>query len=98
MKNDFYKLLTGKVRILSDDLMGPAEAQRFSDRVKHSIDFAFRHCKDKPDWEEYGSDNVWTMINDTDDSMFKRVALHVFGTNFPDAIANLQNKLLKLKE
>ena len=90
MKNDIYKLLTGKVRIIGDSLMGIEEAQRFSNHVKHSIDHAFRFQKEKPDWDSYGGASVWTMINDTDDSMFKRVALHVFGTNFPDAIDKLK--------
>jgi hypothetical protein len=91
MKNDIYKLLTGKVRITSDSLMGIDEAQRFSNHVKHSVDHAFRFQKDKPDWESYGGSSVWAMINDTDDSMFKRVALHVFSTNFPEAIEKLKS-------
>lgn len=92
MKNDIYKLLTGKVRIIGDNLMGIEEAQRFSNHVKHSIDRVFMYSKDKPDWEDYGSDNIWSMVNDWSDgdSMLKRAALHIFGTNFPDAIDKLK--------
>ena len=90
MKTSWYKLLTGKVRITSNSLMGVNEAQMFSNHVKHSVDHAFRFQKDKPDWEAYGGSSVWTMINDTDDTMLKRVALHVFSTNFPDAVDKLK--------
>ena len=49
MKTDIYKLLTGRIRITGESIMGPVQAQLWSDHIRHSIERAFRYSKDKPE-------------------------------------------------